>query len=241
MAADGPVVTGPLREFLAAPGRTRQLLLAAAALVALAGAFELGQLRAGYNAMEAQLAQRRLEARLAGLEAENRSTRQELARVQTDDKVDRESYAQVESQLAGLQDKIIEQQEELAFYRGIVGGPGQGGLKVQEFTREAGAAGVTRVKFVLAQVEHAEREVRGQLQVRIEGLRGGRLTSLDMASLGAAPRDFSFRYFQEMSADIRLPPDFTPERVVIRVLPATAGVQASVESFPWGAAAGARP
>lgn len=236
---------GPLRAMLPADGRRRRLLLAGAVLAVLAvlaAAFQLGQLRAGYNALDAQASEQRLQAQVAGLEAELRDARQALARLETDGKVDRESYAQVEAQLAGLQDKILEQQEELAFYRGIVGGPGQGGLKVQEFSQATAADGTTHVRFVLAQVEHAERQVRGKLQVRLEGTRAGRITSLDLGSLGTAPgstpRDFDFRYFQEISAAIRLPADFLPERVVIRSLPATAGVQPSVESFPWNARTG---
>lgn len=236
------------RDMLPAGGHRRQIVVAGAVLVTLmvlAGVFQLGQVRAGYNLLDAQAVEQRLREQLAGLEAENRDARQALARLETDGKVDRESYAQVEAQLAGLQDKILEQQEELAFYRGIVGGPGQGGLKVREFTQDAGADGTTRLRFVLAQVEHAERQVRGKLQVRIEGTRSGRLTSLDLGTLGVAPgstpRDFDFRYFQEISASIRLPADFVPERVVIRSLPSTAGVQPSVESFPWAARSVARP
>ncbi len=230
---------GSPRELLATGGRRRRLVWIAGSCLALVAAFEFGQMRAGHNMLEAGLSQRRLQAQLAELRAENRTARQALARMETDGQVDREVYAQVEAQLPGLQDKILEQQEELAFYRGIVGGPGQGGLRVQEFVQEAGDAGGIRIRFVLARVENAQQPVRGQIQMRIEGTRAGRPGSLDLASLAATPgsvaRDFSFRYFQELSAEVRLPGDFLPERLMIRILPLTPGVQASVESFPWGA------
>jgi hypothetical protein len=207
----------------------------AGGLVALIAAFELGQLRARYDSGSAAIASR-LSSEIASLKAENRAAREQLARRQTDEKVDRQAYAQVEQQLAELQGKIIEQQEELAFYRGVVGGPAKGGVRVQDFALTASKAGV-RLSFVLAQAERAEREVRGQLQIRIEGTRGGQIVSLDLASLAArpaaAPRTFAFRYFQEIATDLRTPTDFAPQRVVIRVLPATSGVKASVESFPW--------
>lgn len=214
----------------------RQLAMAAGGLITLIAAFELGQVRAGYSTLRAEMAQQRLSGQVATLKSENRSTLEQLTRLQTDEKVDREAYARVEEQLADLQGKIIEQQEELAFYRGIVGGPGQGGLRVQDFALTAAAAGV-HVSFVLAQAERAEREVRGQLQIRVEGTRAGRIVSIDLASLavspGAVPLSFSFRYFQDVGADLRVPADFTPQRVVFRILPATKGVKGSVESFPW--------
>lgn len=227
-----------LREFLAAPGRRRQLAVAAVSLVALAGAFELGQVRAGHNALAAEIAQRRLGRQIAALESERRAASEQLTRLQTDSKIDREAYARVEEQLAELQAKIIEQQEEVAFYRGVIGGPGEGGLKIQDYALTTSGPDGVRLRFVLAQSERAEREVKGQMQVRVEGTRGGRLVSLDLASLAAggtnaAPFAFNFRYFQDVAIDLRLPGDFTPQRVVIRVLPATKGVKDSVESFPW--------
>lgn len=225
-----------LREYLAAPGRRRQLAVAAGALIALVGAFELGQVRAGYNALEAEIAQRRLGRQVATLESERRAATEKLARLQTDSKIDREAYARVEEQLAELQGKIMEQQEEVAFYRGVIGGPGEGGLKIQDFALTAAGTEGVRLRFVLAQTERAEREVQGQMQVRVEGTRASRLVSIDLATLVAGNGTtlaFNFRYFQDVAVDLRLPGDFTPQRVVIRVLPATRGVKDSVESFPW--------
>jgi hypothetical protein len=231
-------LSGRLAGLLADPGRRRQLAVAAGGIVVLAGAFELGQLTAGHNALRAQLAERRLARSAEALEDENRAMSARLARLETDAAVDREAYAQVEQQLAELQGKIIEQQEELAFYRGVIGGPGEGGLKVQDFAVEPTAPGAARLRFVLAQPERADRDVTGRLQIRVEGTRGGRLVSVDAAAMGAAKSlDFRFRYFQDVALELRLPPDFVPQRAVIRVLPATRGVRESVVSFPWGTGA----
>ncbi len=237
----GRVIAG-FRRWLSQPGRRRQLLAAGAAAAALLGAFQLGQMRAGYNVLQAQLAQRRLSGEVRKLRVDNRQVTGQLTRLQTDELVNRESYAQVEQQLAELQDKLIEQQEELAFYRGIVGGAARGGLRVQDFALSPVSTGAVRLRFVLAQAESAERDVRGQLQVRLEGLRAGGVVSLDVAALSAPQNgllpDFAFRYFQEISAELRVPADFTPERVVIRIVPATRGFKGSVESFPWAVSGG---
>jgi hypothetical protein len=225
-----------LGELLARVAR-RPLLAAAGAALALTGAYLLGGLRGGDDGFADEVAERHLRRQLTLLKEENRKVTEQLARLRTDQRVDREAYTRVEEQLAELQGKIIEQQEELAFYRGIVGGPGQAGLRIQDFAVSGRPAGGFRLHFILAQVRQVEREVRGQMQVRVEGTRAGRHVSMDVASLAASadgPRlSFAFRYFQDIAMDLKLPADFTPQRVVIRILPTTRGVQASVESFPW--------
>lgn len=164
------------------------------------------------------------------------SSVEQVARLQAEQKVDREAYAQVEAQLAELQEQLIEQQEELAFYRGIVGGSGDDGLRIQDLALTRHAGGL-RLRFTLLQVEKVQAEVRGEWQLRIDGLRAGRPASIDGADVLAAgdrgTSSFAFRYFEEVNADLLLPEDFTAQRLVIRVLPTTRGVQASVESFPW--------
>ena len=54
--------------------------------------------------------------------------------------------------------------------------------------------------------------MRGQLQIRVEGTRAGRIVSIDLASLaaspGAVPLSFAFRYFQDVGADLRVPGGF---------------------------------
>lgn len=214
------------------------LILGLAALLLLVLAFQLGRWRGvGHDLPAARVLQQELEERVSVLAGENHQLRQAAVRLETDALVDREACLQVESQLSGLQDRLLEQQEELAFYRGIVGGADQGRLRVREFSREALADGSSRIRFTLASIEQLQTPVRGRLQLRVEGRRAGRFASLDADSpeLGAkaVPRGFDFRYFQAISAELRLPDDFAPERVVIRILPATAGVGASVESFPW--------
>jgi hypothetical protein len=202
----------------------------------VAGAFALGEWQGRRNAVgggSAELSRERLQA----LEQENREAAEQIARLQTDARIDRETYAQVEEQLADLQGKIIEQQEELAFYRGVVGGPGKGTLRIQDFSLVSRSAEAVRLHLVLARVEGAGQHVRGEVQVRVEGLRAGRAISLDVGSMsaggGATPMTFNFRYFQDMEAEIRLPNGFTPQRVVVRIVPKTGGIRPSVESFPW--------
>lgn len=224
--------------------RGRVLAATGAGCLLLGTAFWLGQLRAGYNALQAELGQRRLQQQVAELEAEKRGLREKLARLETNEKVNREAYREVEEQLVELQGKIIEQQEDLAFYRGVVAGPGQTRLQIRQLTVSPGQTPSSyRLRLVLAQGDRAEREVRGQVQIRVEGNRGSQRVSLDLADLGRPgirppPLKFSFRYFQDLQTELALPADFTPARVVIRVSPTSGGAGPTVESFPWTVRAG---
>jgi hypothetical protein len=230
-----------LRTLLARVGAWRAAVAVAVAVTVVAAvAYGLGAWSGG--AQENWVEQRYLQRQVEILEQERRASTAELARLRTEQQVDREAYAQIEQQLGELQAKIIEQQEELAFYRGVVSGPGDGGLSIRDFSLVAGEKGVVRMSFVLAQLKQGQREVRGQLQVRLEGVREGKPAGLDAAILNASGEPvrlpFAFRYFQDIALDIRLPSEFAAERVVVRVLPTTRGVPASVESFPWRVSSG---
>lgn len=228
-----------LQALLASVPRRRAAIVGAI-VVALLVTFLLGR-AIGARTGLAALAGGDLAQHAGALELRNRESAKKLARLETDAKIDREAYAQIEQQLTELQGKLIEQQEEVAFYRGIIGGSAEGGLKVQDFSLTAAGDAQVKLRFVLAQTERSERDVNGQVQLRVEGTREGRLVSLDVATLvggRGTPLTFGFRYFQEMALDLKLPAGFLPERVVLRVLPTTRGIKSSVESFPWTVPAG---
>lgn len=182
----------------------------------------------------------RLRGQVEELQAEKRVADEQLARLQAEELVDREAYRQIEEQMADLQGQLIEQQEELAFYRGIVRGPGEAGLSVRDLSLASRSEGIVQLRFTIAQPAKAERQVSGRLQLRLEGVRNGAPASMDVAQLlidaSMAQPSFNFRYFEDIALELRIPEDFDPQRVIIRVVPATRGVKASVESFPWPAA-----
>jgi hypothetical protein len=218
------------------PGTRGRRLLGAGGLALLLALVAFGAWQGGRNAATWS-SDSSLRDRIKALEAENRAVAERLAHLQTNARVDRQTYTQLEGQLADLQDKIIEQQEELAFYRGIVGGPGSSGIQVRDFSLHLLSSSAVQLRFVLTRLERAGQSVRGRVEVRIEGVRSGRPASLDLSSLATtdAGRSLSFdlRYFQEMQAELKVPDGFAPQRVVIRVLPANGRMKPSVESYPW--------
>jgi hypothetical protein len=209
-------------------------------MVLIGVVFALAPWLAGPKEPRAMASDRELRNRVVELESENRALAEKIARLEMDDKVDREAYRQVEQQLAELQGTIIEQQEDLAFYRGLVAGPGRGPLRIRRAVVLPGPKPSSyRLRLVLSQGEQAESIVRGEVHFRVEGNRGAAQTSLNQLELGA-PRKlrFSFRYFQDLEADLVLPPDFKPARLVVSVMPSMPGTAPTVESYSWAMATG---
>ena len=214
--------------------RLRRLLFIVLTAVALIGTFELGILYSHRNAvgLMSQMPQHRAD--------DSRALTEKIVQLETNDKVNREAYRQIELQLAELQDKIIEQQEELAFYRGVMGGTSRSPVSVQEFVLQPGGTPHEfHLHLVLAQSRRADRQVSGAVGLRLEGNSGGRPVTLGLADVVSggtttgALLQFSFRYFQKLDADLSLPQGFTPSRVVVRLIPAARAGAPREESFPW--------
>jgi hypothetical protein len=224
----------------------RRLLaqVTAGAVMLLAAAFGLGYWLATQSGALVRVRAQQLQDRVARLELEKSALVESVTRLETNDKVNSEAYRGVERQLAELQDKVIQQQEDLAFYRSLVAGPGRGPLRIRRVLVLPGGSPATyRVRLALSQGEKAEREVRGEVYLRVEGRRAGRPASLDLAQLAApggspARLQFAFRYFQDLEAVLAMPADFVPARLVVRVAPSTPGAAPTVESYPWSVAAG---
>ncbi len=65
--------------------------------------------------------------------------------------------------------------------------------------------------------------------------------ALDLGDLAASADerlDFSFRYFQNLEADLVLPEGFAPQRVIVKLTPKGKAVKAVEESFAWRVKAG---
>ena len=119
-------------------------------LVLVWGAFELGQINAGHSRLAAIQRESALRSELLTSRQEVKALRERIAVLETGAKVSAEAYRQVEDQLAGLQARIQQQSEDIAFYRGIVGADQQAGLRVQNLeVVEAGEPGAYSLRMVL--------------------------------------------------------------------------------------------
>jgi hypothetical protein len=221
--------------------RTGQIFAVIGLLVGLSivwGAYELGQIRAGHNRFEALERYRLLEREYESVLAESAKLSETVVSLETDKKIDTEAYRRVEAELAELQEEILAQQEDLAFYRGIVADQ-QSGLRIQdlELLRGTDASTVT-MRLVLAQAIRADRRISGFVELNVEGTQDGESLSLGLADLagdadGKSRLAFSFRYFQNLQADLVLPVGFAPARVTVKLTPNGASAKPLEKSFDW--------
>ncbi len=201
--------------------------------------YEFGRIHAGYNVVAAAKARGALQDRIAALEDDNQALKEQIALLETHRGIDREAYAEVEKSLVDLQAKIQEQQDAIAFYRGIVSpADGRSGLRVQDFRLTRGDDERRyHVRLVLVQAMKHDRKVSGDVSLRVAGTQDGEERSYELRELVAADDDskwaFSFRYFQGFDRQIVLPDGFSPERVTVQVESRTKSIASIEESYAW--------
>lgn len=212
-----------------------------AALVLIAGylVFEFGRIQAEYNIVEAARERSALQGTIADLEDEIASLKDQIAVLETHREIDREAYREVEANLTGLQRKIQEQQDAIAFYRGIVApADGGSGLRVQDLRlTRAPAERVYNIRLVLVQARKHDRKASGDVKVTIDGELDGVETSYafrDLQPDGAdAAWKFSFRYFQEFDRQVVLPDGFSPVKINVAVESKTRSIASIEKTFSW--------
>lgn len=221
-----------------------RLVLVLLALIVGYLVFEYGRISAGYNVVDAANERRILEEHIEVLDSEIGELKQEVALLETHREIDREAYKEVEGSLIGLQAKIQEQQDAIAFYRGIVSpADGNSGLRVQDFKLSRGAEEREfNLRLVLVQAMKHDRKVSGNVAVTVEGSEDGEARTYTLAELLPPDADkdwpFSFRYFQDFDRQFVLPDGFTPERVLVEVRSRTRSISSIEENYAWAMSQG---
>lgn len=216
-----------------------RLVLAALTVVSGYLVFEYGRISAGYDVVDARNERAAFNDRIDLLNDEITDLKQQIAVLETHREIDREAYKEVEASLVDLQAKIQEQQDAIAFYRGIVSPEdGKPGLRVQDFRlTRGGAEREFNLRLVLVQAMKHDRKVSGNVEVSVDGSQDGVDMTYPLGEL--LPQDatrewpFSFRYFQDFDRRLVLPDGFTPERVRVAVKSTTRSIASIEESFVW--------
>jgi septal ring factor EnvC (AmiA/AmiB activator) len=216
-----------------------RVALAAAFVVGGYLTFEFGRIQADYNVVDAAQERQDYESRVKDLQEHIAELNQEIALLETHRDIDREAYKDVETSLAELQEKIQEQSDAIAFYRGIISpADGQRGLRVQDLRLSKGKDDRQYyVRLVLVQVMQHDRSVKGQVNFSLEGAQNGVATTYNLEQLVPADETsnwpFSFRYFQNFDRQLILPEGFLPEKINIEVQSRTKSIASVKQSFLW--------
>jgi len=188
--------------------------------VSLLGAWQWSAWQAApaLRGTSSELAQARRQLRAQT--AEVRELRQRHATLVRSDQISRAANLQVQQSLAERDQEIAALRADTAFYQRLGGATERPrGLNVHSarFVPEAG--GSWRYLIVLTQNLNRGAISLGQLRFQVEGVRGGKLATVDWDQLhqrsGVPAQGYSFRYFQQLHGSVMLPPGFTPQRVKV--------------------------
>ncbi len=230
------------------PWRQALFLLAVVLLILLGsvGGYRLGRATAELD-----------DTYMASVERLNRANRQTIADLEAKlvdadltRQVDGEAAQSLKESIRGLKDQVAKLTEEVTFYKSLMAPSTlERGLQVADFELSSlEEAGRYRFHLLLTQVESRRDWVQGDIALEIHGradpdsTAGGDsatgtvervLPLTEIAEEGTYPLKFRFRYFQDLTGVIRLPPGFTPEQVVIRAGRRGASAEAVNRTFDW--------
>ena len=203
---------GPDRRPLWVAVATTAWLLSMAVAWSWAGALAAPQLPEVSESLQTTQARlQQAQARLAALE-------QQQATLARSDQISRAANRTVQRELAARDEEIAGLRANVAFYERLAGDTRKSkGLNVHSARFSPERGGTWRYLIVLTQNLERSAVSLGQLRFVIEGVRDGKLATIDWDTLHqreAAPaQGYSFRYFQQVKGSVMLPRDFTPQRV----------------------------
>lgn len=233
------------------PSRLRRrriaVAVAAAALLTLVwGAYILGRVQAPGDWQRYRTSQQRLDSERKRLLTENRKLKAENNRLservvmlERSADIDEQASTELRDSLSDMQTRMAHLKKELAFYRGILSPQkNKAGVQVEQFTLTKDARDrVYKFDLVLVQAARHDRDVRGSVQLRMDGLRDGEAISFTLSDIALDPDAklvFSFKYFQELTGTLRIPQNFKPTLVELEVTPKSRGAESFVDSYDWG-------
>lgn len=195
--------------------RRRMLLLAAAWLLSLglAAAFALG--------IAGAVRKENSRAQLTEERARSEELKKRIAVLERSEQVAQGALDELQKTVRDRDEEIDALRADLAFYGRLVGGSRREGLAVHAITlKRVEQSDAWTFTATLTQNFKRGQDIKGRLTLSLEGIRSGKLTTLDWKSLAqereAAGIEYGFKYFQQLTGTIMVPPDFSPARVKVR-------------------------
>jgi len=158
--------------------------------------------------------------------------RRQLADYDTSKTAQEEERRELARTIGELQAEVARLQQQVEFYRGVVASDNPRApvairsLRIVESLE--GAAPVLRLSLV--QPGNPQSVVLGTVQTSVEGRRGSRADRISLS-----PRNFSFRYFENLEMALTLPGGFIPERVTVEIRSGGRNTAPVVQSRLWPA------
>ena len=202
-------------------------------------AFDFGRYKAGFNIAETDQYAQELEAKITQLTDQKNDLHRENSKLNLSHNIDRDASSKVNETLTETQNKMLEMKEELLFYRNVME-PGKSKRSVQIKTLQLRPkqANEYQYKFQLIQTGRHDVVARGVIEISIEGKDSkGKTIRLAMKSIVTDKMEnkkkFGFKYFQNFEGGIKIPEDFVPILMYVRVVPKGSKIPKVDKSFVW--------
>ncbi|RMG57826.1 MAG: hypothetical protein D6717_04105 [Gammaproteobacteria bacterium] len=197
------------------------------------GLFRLGFRLSGFEELAAEKQIHSLSERVDFLEGENRRLNRELAYQRQSAAIEHKALDEVRRALETAEAENLRLKEELSFYRSIVSPSAmRPGLHIQSLQLEKGAGkGEYHYRLVLTLVRGNNRVAKGRARLTVLGTHQGRPATVEVG--GSEALKFSFRYFQRLEGDLKLPEGFEPHAVRVVATPSVKRLEATEHEFPW--------
>ncbi|HEX5353004.1 MAG TPA: DUF6776 family protein [Rhodanobacteraceae bacterium] len=166
-----------------------------------------------------------LQARAHRLATQNTALRGRVQGLQQQLQTDSTALAALKQSLSNRDSELQKLKQEQTFYAKLIGIDGdRSGLGVHSITLSP-VSGTDAWNFMATLVDTAENAntARGRLTLAVEGIRNGKLVTLDWANLAGSNLKkgvpFAFKFFQQVRGSFVLPKGFVPNRVTIILKP----------------------
>ena len=172
---------------------------------------------------------------LRAQQALEKDLRQQVATLKRSDQISRNANTELQSTLTEREEEVSGLRADVDFYERLVGSTGQRqGLRVHEAKFAPESGGTWHYTVTLTQNINRGAISKGTMRFAVEGVRGGKLSTINWDDLLQTPnapgKPYSFRYFQQLDDSVMLPPGFTPQRVRVSL---SGNGNAVDQTFVW--------
>ncbi len=161
-------------------------------------------------------------SRIHELEETIDAQRREIAALEVGRRIDREAQVEAQRMLGDLQSEVARQNQDLEFYRGLLGKEyAVGALRVQSVVIRRGARSGHVVEIRVVRPAARDRPIHGAVRLSLSGNRGPSLVELQMRDLTPERRrqaPFSVSYFETVRIPIAVPAGVRPGALSVELL-----------------------
>ena len=202
------------------------------------GMFEFGRYRAGFDVVSTLKQRTALQSEIDAQEATISELRAKVAQLESSTVGQTREREEVQRTIGELQAQVARANQELAFFRGIVTqNANSAEVKIQQARMVAtAAANKFRVRVTLVQPMKPDSTVSGVVILSVDGEVDGKPGRADFATLSGGKRreiTFTFRYLENIEAEITMPPGMKPEQLLVEVRSNRRGSAPVQQSYVW--------